>query len=103
MKKSLITKRSRKLVLANNGRSSAVLRNLLWRLGRLERQVQTLSELVRGHAEDTDRLVQIVAENRDLLRHDLLEQHRLELRSRKRLRATGAKLGLTRLRSDPAS
>ncbi|MFQ5993391.1 MAG: hypothetical protein ACE5NA_13230 [Nitrospiraceae bacterium] len=103
MKKSLITKRSRKLALPNNGRSSTVLRNLVWRVARLERQVQTLSELVRSHAEDADRLVQIVAENRDLLRHDLLEQHRLELRARKRLRAVGTRLGLTRLRSDPAS
>lgn len=61
--------------------------NMLWRLDRLERQVQKLSELVRDHAEDADRLVRIVAEDRDILRRELLHQYQAKLRIRKRVDA----------------
>jgi hypothetical protein len=60
------------------------LQEMLWRLDRLERQVQKLSELVRDHAEDADRLVRIVAEDRDLLRRQMVRQHQHRLRVRKR-------------------
>lgn len=65
------------------------LETVLWRVERLERQVQQLSELVRDHAEDADRLVKIVAEDRDVLRRELLQQHQA---LRKRRRRAGAKL-----------
>jgi hypothetical protein len=58
--------------------------DILWRLDRLERQVQTLSELVRDHAEDADRVVRIVAEDREVLRQQLLRDHQARLRVRKR-------------------
>jgi hypothetical protein len=58
--------------------------NILWRLDRLERQVQTLSELVRDHAEDADRVVRIVAEDREVLRQQLLREHQARLRVRRR-------------------
>jgi hypothetical protein len=58
--------------------------DVLWRLDRLERQVQTLSELVRDHAEDADRVVRIVAEDREVLRQQLLRDHQARLRVRKR-------------------
>jgi len=60
------------------------LADVLWRLDRLERQVQTLSELVRDHAEDADRLVRIVAEDREVLRQQLLRDHQARLRVRRR-------------------
>jgi hypothetical protein len=69
-----------------------VLKSLLWRIDRLERQVRTLSELVRDHAEDADRLVRIVGEDHEALRRELLHEHQARLRLRKR---TGAKVGLT--------
>ena len=50
------------------------LNDLLWRVDRLERQVMRLSELVRAHAEDEDRLVRIVAQDHDALRRELLER-----------------------------
>ena len=53
----------------------AGLQEVLWRLDRLERQVQKLSELVRDHAEDADRVVRIVAEDRELLRRQMVRQH----------------------------
>jgi hypothetical protein len=46
--------------------------------------VRRLSELVRDHAEDADRLVRIVAEDRDVLRRELLQQHWNHLRKRRR-------------------
>lgn len=64
-----------------------VLQSVLWRLDRLERQVRTLSELVRDHAEDADRLVRIVAEDRDVLRRQLLREHHAKVRVRKLTRA----------------
>jgi hypothetical protein len=39
---------------------------------------------VRDHAEDADRLVRIVAEDRDLLRRQMVRQHQHRLRVRKR-------------------
>jgi hypothetical protein len=65
----------------------AGMRQILWRLDRLERQVRKLSELVRDHAEDDDRLVKIVAEDREVLRRELVRQHQARLRLRKRVRA----------------
>jgi hypothetical protein len=50
------------------------LNDLLWRIDRLERQVMRLSELVRAHAEDEDRLVRIVAQDHDALRRELIER-----------------------------
>lgn len=71
------------------------LQDLIWRIDRLERQVHTLSELVREHAEDTDRIVRIVAEDRDVLRRELLRQHQARLRLRKRAREHEPHIGLT--------
>jgi hypothetical protein len=68
--------------------STKPLRDLTWRLERLESQMQKLSELVRDHAEDMDRLVRIVAENSDILRRQLLRKHHEKVRVRKHLRAT---------------
>jgi len=60
---------------------------MAWRLGKLEDQIQKLSELVRDHAEDMDRLVRIVAENQDVVRQQLLRKHHEKVRVRKHLRA----------------
>lgn len=68
-------------------RASDPLPNLAWRLEKLEEQIQKLSELVRDHAEDMDRLVRIVAENQDLVRQQLLRKHHEKVRVRKHLRA----------------
>lgn len=62
--------------------------DMAWRLERLEEQMQKLSELVRDHAEDMDRLVRIVAENREVIRQQLLRKHHEKVRVRKHLRAT---------------
>jgi hypothetical protein len=75
--------------------SETPMQNLLWRIDRLERQVHTLSELVRDHAEDMDRLVRIVAEDREMLRRELLLQHHAKVRLRKRSREHEASIGLT--------
>ncbi|HVG02198.1 MAG TPA: hypothetical protein VM842_04870 [Nitrospira sp.] len=71
---------------------------MVWRLERLERQVQRLSELVRNHAEDNDRLVRIVAEDRDVIRRELLRKHEHRVRVRKHLRdvSSGSKVDLER-------
>ncbi len=53
---------------------------MAWRVNRLERQVRLLSELVREHAADADRLVRIVAEDREILRQELLKQTSLPRR-----------------------
>ncbi len=68
--------------------STGSLSDLTWRLERLEGQMQKLSELVRDHAEDMDRLVRIVAENSEILRRQLLQKHHEKVRVRKHLRAT---------------
>jgi hypothetical protein len=67
-------------------RSSGPARNMAWRLEKLEGQIQKLSELVRDHAEDMDRLVRIVAENQDVVRRQLLRKHHEKVRVRKHLR-----------------
>ncbi|MBL8073350.1 MAG: hypothetical protein JNL29_03200 [Nitrospira sp.] len=68
-------------------RTSDPLQNVAWRLEKLEEQIQKLSELVRDHAEDMDRLVRIVAENQDVVRQQLLRKHHEKVRVRKHLRA----------------
>lgn len=70
-------------------RTSDPQRNMAWRLEKLEEQIQKLSELVRDHAEDMDRLVRIVAENQDMVRQQLLRKHHEKVRVRKHLRALG--------------
>jgi hypothetical protein len=68
--------------------------DMAWRLERLEGQLQKLSELVREHAEDVDRLVRIVAEDRDVIRRQLLRKHHEKVRVRKHLRDTDSRNGL---------
>ena len=72
--------------------SSDPLRDMAWRLEKLEGQIQKLSELVRDHAEDMDRLVRIVAENQDVVRRQLLRKHHEKVRVRKHLREAGSGL-----------
>lgn len=74
---------------------ASVVQDIIWRLDRLERQVHTLSELVRDHAEDADRLVRIVAEDRDVLRRELLRQHQARIRLRQRTRSEDDQVELT--------
>lgn len=59
---------------------------LQWRLDRLEQQMLRLTELIREHAEDNDRLVRIVAEDRELIRKELVRRHQAQLRARDLLR-----------------
>ena len=66
----------------------------LQRVEHLESQMAKLSELVREHAEDVDRLVRIVAEDRDVIRRQLLRKHHERVRVRKHLRDSNAKVGL---------
>jgi len=66
----------------------------LRRVEHLESQMAKLSELVREHAEDVDRLVRIVAEDRDVIRRQLLRKHHERVRVRKHLRDSNAKVGL---------
>lgn len=86
---------ARNLRLLKGEMSNQALRDMFWRLDRLERQVKTLSELVRVHAEDHDRLVRIVGEDRDVLRQELLKEHQAKVRARKRACTGRAKVGLT--------
>lgn len=83
-KSSAATKPARSV---KNGAVPAGLQEVFWRLDRLERQVQKLVELVRDHAEDEDRLVRIVAEDRELLRRQMVRQHQQRLRVRRRAHA----------------
>jgi hypothetical protein len=69
-------------------------KDALWRLEHLESQMAKLSELVREHAEDVDRLVRIVAEDRDVIRRQLLLKHHEQVRVRKHLRDSNSKVGL---------
>jgi hypothetical protein len=69
-------------------------KDALRRVEHLESQMATLSELVREHAEDVDRLVRIVAEDRDVIRRQLLRKHQEQVRVRKRLRGSNSKLAL---------
>lgn len=64
---------------------------ILWRLEHLEAQMQKLSELVRDHAEDMDRLVRIVAEDRIAIRQQLLRKHRERVGVRKHSRTSSSK------------
>jgi len=73
-------------------RSSDPVHNMAWRLEKLEEQIQKLSELVRDHAEDMDRLVRIVAENQDVVRRQLLRKHHEKVRVRKHLREADSRL-----------
>ncbi len=70
------------------------LNDMAWRLERVEGQLAKLSELVREHAEDVDRLVRIVAEDRDVIRRQLLRKHHEKVRVRKHLREADSKIGL---------
>ncbi len=85
-----ITKR----VTKSSIKSVESLSEMAWRLERLEGQLQKLSELVREHAEDVDRLVRIVAEDRDVIRRQLLRKHHEKVRVRKHLRESNSKVGL---------
>ena len=69
-------------------------KDALWRIERLEFQLQKLTELVRDHAEDVDRLVRIVAEDRNVIRQQLLRKHHEKVRVRKHLRDSHSKSGL---------
>lgn len=64
---------------------------ILWRLEHLECQMQKLSELVRDHAEDVDRLVRIVAEDRNAIRQQMLRKHRERVGVRKHQRSSHPK------------
>jgi archaellum component FlaC len=79
--------------VAKKGAGKDTLQDALWRLERLESQLQKLSELVRDHAEDVDRLVRIVAEDRNTIRQQLLRKHHEQVRVRKHLRATNSRNG----------
>src|SRR5262245_40680677 len=79
---------------AKKQQASDRLQDALWRLERLEAQMQRLSELVRDHAEDVDRLVRIVAEDRNTIRRQLLRKHHERVRVRKHLRSNNSKVGL---------
>ena len=89
-------KKHNALPAVNKGGSYAAnpMKEMVWRLERLERQVQRLSELVRNHAEDNDRLVRIVAEDRDVIRRELLRKHEHRVRVRKHLRDVSSKVSL---------
>lgn len=76
-----------------NGGVDESLKDVQWRLDRLERQLQKLTELVRDHAEDNDRLVRIVAEDREMIRRELLRKHHAKVRARKHLRDVSSRPG----------
>ena len=86
---SLVKQKAAQRPAADGGRKDA-----LWRLEHLESQMATLSELVREHAEDVDRLVRIVAEDREVIRRQLLRKHHEQVRVRKHLRSSNSKVGL---------
>jgi hypothetical protein len=88
-----LPRRNSKPAARPGNRSAASLADMAWRLERLEGQLQKLSELVREHAEDVDRLVRIVAEDRDVIRRQLLRKHHEKVRVRKHLREANSKVG----------
>jgi hypothetical protein len=88
--------RNNSKVAKSTVKSSESLEDMAWRLEKVEGQLQKLSELVREHAEDVDRLVRIVAEDRDVIRRQLLRQHHEKVRVRKHLRETNSKGGFDR-------
>ncbi len=81
------------MVASKKSASTDSIQDALSRLERLEAQMQKLSELVRDHAEDVDRLVRIVAEDRNTIRRQLLRKHHERVRVRKHLRASGSRNG----------
>jgi hypothetical protein len=88
-----LPRRSGKPAQRSAPKSAGSLADMAWRLERLEGQLQKLSELVREHAEDVDRLVRIVAEDRDVIRRQLLRKHHEKVRVRKHLREANSKVG----------
>ena len=89
---SSLTKRN--LATSKRKSSAKAQETILWRLEHLESQMRKLSELVRDHAEDVDRLVRIVAEDRNAIRRQLLQKHHERVRVRKHLRASNSKNGV---------
>ena len=83
---------TRRVTKLSTKSSVSSLGDVTWRLQRLEGQMQKLSELVRDHAEDMDRLVKIVAENSDIIRRQLLRKHHEKVRVRKHLREADASM-----------
>ena len=91
----LVSSLAKKGVMASKRKSATDdQEGLRWRLEHLESQMQKLSELVRDHAEDVDRLVRIVAEDRNAIRQQLLRKHQAQVRVRKQLRASSLKADL---------
>jgi hypothetical protein len=88
-----LPRRASKPVSRPANKAAQPVSDLAWRLERLEGQLQKLSELVREHAEDMDRLVRIVAEDREVIRRQLLRKHHEKVRVRKHLRETNTKVG----------
>ena len=78
------------------GGGGKAVHDLLWRVDRLERQIMRLSELVRAHAEDEDRLVRIVAKDHEALRQELMARDGEMPTEPRLLRPVKAKVGLTR-------
>ncbi|MEQ1792805.1 MAG: hypothetical protein ABL970_01330 [Nitrospira sp.] len=91
---SALPRTNGKPVLKAVASTKAVSKDVSWRVERLEAQLQKLTELVRDHAEDVDRLVRIVAEDRNVIRQQLLRKHHEKVRVRKHLRDGSAKIGL---------
>ena len=88
----LVTSLAKKTVVLSKKKSASEdEEGLRWRLEHLESQMQKLSELVRDHAEDVDRLVRIVAEDRNAIRQQLLRKHQQQVRVRKHLRASNSR------------
>ncbi|MGQ0666889.1 MAG: hypothetical protein ACT4O4_07630 [Nitrospiraceae bacterium] len=87
---------NRRPVTKARANSTESVSDMAWRLVRLEGQLQKLSELVREHAEDVDRLVRIVGEDREVIRRQLLRKHHEQVRVRKHLREADSKIGLDR-------
>lgn len=85
-----------KSVVKSSVKPAESLSDMAWRLERMEGQLQKLSELVREHAEDVDRLVRIVAEDRDVIRRQLLRKHQEKVRVRRHLRESDSKIWLDR-------
>ncbi|MBH0178443.1 MAG: hypothetical protein HP491_11405 [Nitrospira sp.] len=85
---------SSKPAVKSSNRPAEPANDMAWRVERLEGQLQKLSELVREHAEDVDRLVRIVAEDREAIRRQLLRKHHEKVRVRKHLRDTDSRNGL---------
>ena len=88
-----LPRRASKPVSRAGTKAGQTVSELAWRLERLEGQLQKLSELFREHAEDVDRLVRIVAEDRDVIRRQLLRKHHEKVRVRKHLREANSKVG----------